>query len=46
MSLLTVALFIISYGIRGQGRITRPGGAVLLAGYFAYTAFLIVNAFG
>ena len=46
MSLLTVALFIISYGIRGQGRITRPGGAVLLAGYFAYTALLIVNAFG
>jgi len=46
MSLLTVALFIISYGIRGQGRITRSGGAVLLAGYFAYTAFLIVNAFG
>jgi cation:H+ antiporter len=46
MSLLTVALFIISYGFRGQGRITRPGGAVLLAAYFAYTALLVVNAFG
>jgi cation:H+ antiporter len=46
MSLLTVALFIISYGFRGQGRITRLGGAVLLAGYFAYTALLMVNAFG
>jgi cation:H+ antiporter len=46
MSLLTVVLFIISYGFRGQGRITRPGGAVLLAAYFAYTALLVVNAFG
>jgi cation:H+ antiporter len=46
MSLLTVALFIISYGFRGQGRITRPGGAMLLVAYFAYTALLVVNAFG
>jgi cation:H+ antiporter len=46
MSLLTGALFIISYGFRGQGRITRLGGGLLLAAYFAYSALLIVDAFG
>ena len=46
MGLLTVALFIISYGFRGEGRINRLGGAALLASYLAYTAFLALNAFG
>jgi len=46
MGLLTVSLFVISYGVRGQGRINRVGGAVLLTSYLAYTAFLVLNAFG
>jgi cation:H+ antiporter len=46
MALLTASLFVISYGFRGQGRISRRGGAVLLAGYLAYTAFLVLNALG
>jgi cation:H+ antiporter len=45
MGLLTVALFIISYGYHGQGRINRFGGAALLASYLAYTALLAWNAF-
>jgi cation:H+ antiporter len=46
MGLLTVSLFIISYGFRREGRINRFGGAVLLAAYLAYTAFLVVTAVG
>ena len=46
MGLLTVSLFVISYGFRGQGRINRPGGAVLLASYLAYTAYLVLSALG
>jgi cation:H+ antiporter len=41
MGLLTVALFVISYGFRG--RINRVGGTALLAAYLAYTAFLVLN---
>jgi cation:H+ antiporter len=46
MALLTVSLFIISYGFRGQGLINRFGGAVLLASYLAYAAFLVLSVFG
>jgi cation:H+ antiporter len=45
MGLLTVFLFIISYGFRGKGRIGRFGGAALLASYLGYTALLVWNAF-
>jgi cation:H+ antiporter len=45
MGLLTVFLFFISYGFRGQGRINRLGGAALLASYLVYTALLALNAF-
>ncbi|MGB7931610.1 MAG: calcium/sodium antiporter [Gammaproteobacteria bacterium] len=45
LGLLTVALFVISYGAHGQGRINRFGGAALLASYLAYTALLAWNAF-
>jgi cation:H+ antiporter len=45
MGLLTVDLFVISYGYHGQGRINRFGGAALLASYLAYTALLAWNAF-
>lgn len=36
MFLLTVALFLISYGFRGPGRISRRSGVALLSLYVAY----------
>jgi cation:H+ antiporter len=39
----SVLLFIFAYGFRQQGRINRLEGAVLLAGYFAYMAYLYIN---
>lgn len=44
MALLTVSLFVIGYGFRGEGRINRFGGAVLFAAYLAYTAVLVWHA--
>ena len=41
---MTVALFVVSYGRRGQGTICRTEGALLLASYVAYTLWLIVSA--
>jgi cation:H+ antiporter len=41
MALLTLALFILGFGFRGPGRINRFEGAVLLACYVGYTAYLI-----
>jgi cation:H+ antiporter len=42
MAGLTLSLFIIGYGFRGRpGRINRVEGAVLVAVYAGYTAFLI-----
>ena len=41
MSILTVALFLTSYGFRGQGRINRVEGALLLSGFLGYTGYLI-----
>lgn len=46
MATLTVSLFAIGYGFRGQGRISRPKGVVLLACYIGYTAYLITTVFG
>jgi cation:H+ antiporter len=46
MAALTLSLFVIGYGFRGQGRINRIGGAVLLACYAGYTAYLISTVFG
>lgn len=45
MGLLTLALFLFSYGFRGPGRINRFEGALLLACYIGYTAYLITNVF-
>ena len=45
MAALTVSLFAIGYGFRGPGRINRLEGAVLLAVYLGYTAYLIGGAF-
>ncbi len=40
MAALTISLFIIGYGFRAPGRINRFEGALLLAVYIAYTAYL------
>lgn len=45
MGSLTLALFIIGWGVRGPGRINRLEGATLLACYVGYTAYLIVGLF-
>ena len=37
---LSVALFAVAYGFRGDGRITRVEGALLLTAYFAYLGTL------
>lgn len=42
---LTVSLFVIGYGFRGQGRINRIEGLLLMSAYFAYTAWLISSVF-
>ena len=45
MGALTLALFFFAYGFRGQGRINRFEGAVLLASFFGYTAYLLTTTF-
>lgn len=39
----TIALFVMGYGLRGQGRINRLEGGVLLAAFIAYTAYLVLS---
>jgi cation:H+ antiporter len=46
MAVLTVVLFLFSYGFRGPGRINRLEGAVLLSCYIGYTAYLVTTVFG
>ena len=46
MAALTLSLFVIGNGFRGLGRINRIEGAVLLACYVGYTAYLISTVFG
>ena len=47
MSVLTVSLFIIGYGLLGRtGRINRLEGGVLLTCFLAYNAYLIMTVFG
>ena len=43
---LTVSLFVFGYGFRGPGRINRIEGAVLLACYLGYVAYLVSTVFG
>lgn len=40
---LTLALLIMAYGFRGQGRINRAEGGLLLAAYIGYTAWLVLS---
>ncbi len=41
MAMLTVSLFVIGYGVRGPGRINRFEGALLLASYIGYIAYIV-----
>ena len=41
MAVLTIALFAVGFGFRGQGRINRYEGALLLTSYIGYTIYLI-----
>ncbi len=45
MAALTLSLFVFGYGFRGPGRINRIEGAVLLACYVGYTAYLVNTVF-
>lgn len=45
MGILTLSLFIVGYGFRGEGRINRVEGAILLTAYVGYTAYLIRSVF-
>ncbi|MFQ5509242.1 MAG: calcium/sodium antiporter [Leptospirillia bacterium] len=38
---LTVALFAMAYGFRGEGRINRFEGALLVAGFIVYLVFVL-----
>lgn len=41
---LSIALFIMAYGFKGQGRINRFEGSLLLGGYIAYMTVLYYTA--
>ncbi|MBU0499400.1 MAG: calcium/sodium antiporter [Gammaproteobacteria bacterium] len=43
---LTLALFLLSYGFRGEGRINRLDGAILLAAYIGYNGLLGLSLVG
>jgi len=45
MIVLTLSLFVFGYGFRGQGRINRIEGGILLSAYVAYTVYLITTVF-
>lgn len=44
MSVLTVMLFVMSLGIKRQGRINRVEGLTLLVAYVGYTSYLMLTA--
>ena len=41
---LSIALFVTAYGFKGEGRINRYEGGLLLAGYTAYMVVLYYTA--
>ncbi len=45
MGVLTLSLFVIGYGFKGQGRINRVEGSILLLAYCGYTTYLIQSVF-
>ena len=44
MLAFTVALFVMAYGFRGNGRINRLEGLVLLIAFAAYNSYLVITA--
>lgn len=44
LAALTLALFVMSFGLRGPGRINRLEAAGLLLAFLAYTTYLITRA--
>ena len=46
MFLMTLSLFAMAYGLRGPGRITRLGGAMLLTAYIGYQTLLYFSETG
>lgn len=42
--LLTIALFVMAYGIRGPGRINRLEGGLLLSAFFGYQVLIYFTA--
>ena len=42
---LTIMLFIMAYGFRGQGRINRFEGAILLSAFIAYQILLFFSIY-
>jgi cation:H+ antiporter len=44
LAALTISLFVIGFGLRRPGRVNRIEGAVLLSGYVAYAAYLVITA--
>tara|TARA_R110000850_G_C9996329_1_gene468493 strand:+ start:126816 stop:127790 length:975 start_codon:yes stop_codon:yes gene_type:complete len=41
MMAMTVGLFVMAYGFRGEGRLNRIEGVILLASYIAYNIWLL-----
>ena len=46
MMVMTIALFVMAYGFRGEGRINRVEGLLLLTSYVAYNAYLVISLTG
>lgn len=46
MAILTVSLFLLGYSLRGQGRINRIEGSVLVLAWLGYTGYLLTSVAG
>jgi cation:H+ antiporter len=44
MFAFTIAMFVMAFGFRSHGRITRPEGALLVSGFCAYLYMLYIQA--
>mgnify|MGYP002877619972 CR=1 FL=1 len=46
MMAMTVGLFVMAYGFRGEGRINRIEGSLLLMAFAAYNTWLVISVVG
>ncbi|QED26918.1 calcium/sodium antiporter [Microvenator marinus] len=46
MTVMTIALVVLGYGFKGQGRINRVEGGLLFTSYFVYTTYLVLDSLG